>query len=179
MSPSLLNNPLLIYLLYRPFFHHPETHPVSTKFSLRKLTPHGKQSIVLLSLHDNKLKLNKEAVLLLQDIKKPVAILTICGPYRTGKSYFLSRLLGSPDAFKVGHITECCTHGAWMGTTALECEEFVLLLLDTEGTDVIGESNSAGVLNLLVVTTLLSSCFIYNSTSVPRSIDLQKMRYIQ
>ena len=66
-----------------------------------------------------------------------------------------------------------------MGTTALECEEFVLLLLDTEGTDAIGETNSAGIINLLVMTTLLSSCFIYNSTNVPRSTDLQKMRYIQ
>ena len=66
-----------------------------------------------------------------------------------------------------------------MGTTALECEEFVLLLLDTEGTDAIGESNSAGVLNLLVVTTLLSSCFIYNSVGIPKSTDLQKMRYVQ
>lgn len=66
-----------------------------------------------------------------------------------------------------------------MGTTALECEEFVLLLLDTEGTDAIGETNSDGILNLLVMTTLLSSCFIYNSVGVPRSTDLQKMRYIQ
>ena len=63
-----------------------------------------------------------------------------------------------------------------MGTTALECEEFVLLLLDTEGTDAIGDFNSVGVFNLLVMTTLLSSCLIYNSTGVPRSKDLQKMR---
>ena len=161
--------------LYLCFLYHPETHPISAKFCLRKLTPE-KQSVVLLSLHDNKLKLHEEAVLLLQDIKKPVAILTICGPYRTGKSYFLSRLLGSPDAFEVGHTTKACTRGVRMGTTALEYEEFVLLLLDTEGTDLIGETNSAGVINLHVVTTLLSSCFIYNSTSVPRSTDLQKMR---
>ena len=65
-----------------------------------------------------------------------------------------------------------------MGTTALECEEFVLLLLDTEGTDAIEEANSAGVVNLLVMTTLLSSCLIYNSTNVPKSTDLQKMRYV-
>ena len=65
-----------------------------------------------------------------------------------------------------------------MGTTALECEEFVLLLLDTEGTDPIGETNIAGIFNL-VITTLLSSCFIYNSLGTPRSTDLPKMRYIQ
>ena len=63
-----------------------------------------------------------------------------------------------------------------MGTTVLECEEFVLLLLDTEGTDAVREN--AGINNLLVITTLLSSCLIYNSVGVPRNSDLQKMRYV-
>ena len=163
--------------------HRSKSQSKPSRFSLYKLNLPGKKlssSVVLLSLQNNKLQLNEEALRLLRTINKPVAVLAICGPYRTGKSYFLSRLLGSPNAFKVGHTTESCTCGVWMGTTALECEEFVLLLLDTEGgTDAIGESNSAGVLNLLVIITLLSSCFIYNSTSVPRSTDLQKIRYIQ
>lgn len=63
-----------------------------------------------------------------------------------------------------------------MGTTVLECEEFVLLLLDTEGTDAVREN--VGINNLLVITTLLSSCLIYNSVGVPRNSDLQKMRYV-
>ena len=63
-----------------------------------------------------------------------------------------------------------------MGTTALECEEFVLLFLDTEGTDAVGEN--ASINNLLVMTTLLSSCLIYNSVGIPRNTDLQKMRYV-
>ena len=33
---------------------------------------------------------------LLHSIDKPLAILSICGPYHSGKSYFMSRLLGSP-----------------------------------------------------------------------------------
>ena len=161
-----------------PLFSSTVLYHSAAKFSVRKLTSDGKQSIVLLSLSDNKLQLNEDALALLRDIKKPVAVLAICGPYRSGKSYFLSRLLGLPNAFEVGHTTRACTRGVWMGTTALECEEFVLLLLDTEGTDALGEPNSAGVVNLLVVTTLLSSCLIYNSTSVPKSTDLQKMRYV-
>ena len=63
-----------------------------------------------------------------------------------------------------------------MGTTVLECEEFVLLLLDTEGTDAVRENT--GIDNLLVITTLLSSCLVYNSVGVPRNTDLQKMRYV-
>ena len=63
-----------------------------------------------------------------------------------------------------------------MGTAVLECEEFVLLLLDTEGTDAVREN--AGINNLLVITTLLSSSLIYNSVGVPRNSDLQKLRYV-
>ena len=159
--------------------YHLEAPSISLKLTRRELILPGKQlssSIVLLSLHGNKLQLNEEALTLLRTIKKPVAVLAICGPYRTGKSYFLSCLLGIPNAFQVGHTTETCTRGVWMGTTVLECEEFVLLLLDTEGTDTVRENT--GINNLLVITTLLSSCLIYNSVGVPRNTDLQKMRYV-
>ena len=45
----------------------------------------------------------EDALCLLCSIDKPLAILSICGPYRSGKSYFMSRLLGTPGAFKLGH----------------------------------------------------------------------------
>ena len=53
----------------------------------------------------------------------------------------------------------------------------MLLLLDTEGIDAADKSN-AGVANLLVLTMLLSSTFVYNSKSVPRGRDLKKMRLV-
>ena len=46
----------------------------------------------------------EDAVTLLQTIRKPLAVLSICGPYRSGKSYFLSRVLGKfPGVFQLGH----------------------------------------------------------------------------
>ena len=122
-------------------------------------------------------KLVSETVELLESITKPVAVLSICGPYRSGKSYFLSRMLGRKETFKLGHTMEACTRGIWMASSVLECGEFVLLLLDTEGIDAAGRSNSnAEVANLLVLTMLLSSTFVYNSSRVPRGRDLKKMR---
>ena len=120
-------------------------------------------------------KLVPETVELLESITKPVAVLSICGPYRSGKSYFLSRMLGRKETFKLGHTMEACTRGIWMASSVLECDEFVLLLLDTEGIDAADKSNG-GVANLLVLKMLLSSTFVYNSTRVPRGRDLKKMR---
>ena len=44
---------------------------------------------------------------MLKGINKPIAVLSIAGPSRTGKSYILSRLLGIPGAFELGHYDEC------------------------------------------------------------------------
>ena len=120
---------------------------------------------------------NGDAIELLKTIHKPVAVLAICGPYRTGKSYFLSRLLCKPGAFKLGHSMDVCTRGIWLSTTALECEEFVLLLLDTEGIGAVeGEGPESSTSKLLVTTTLLSSTLVYNSNEVPQHSDLEQMR---
>ena len=121
------------------------------------------------------LQLVKDTLQLLETINKPVAVLSICGPYRLGKSYFISQLLGRPRAFQLGHRMQACTRGIRMATTVLECEQFATILLDTEGIDAIGTSETMAM-SMLTVTTLLSSYPIYNSTKVPQNVDLDKMR---
>lgn len=79
------------------------------------------------------LQLVPDTLQLLETINKPVAVLSICGLFRSGKSYFLSRLLGRPGAFEMSHGMQACTRGVWMATTVLECKDFVTILLDTEG----------------------------------------------
>ena len=62
-----------------------------------------------------------------------------------------------------------------MATTLLECDELAAIVLDTEGTDAVGASETMAMA-LLTVTTLLSSYLIYNSKKVPQKGDLDKMR---
>ena len=62
-----------------------------------------------------------------------------------------------------------------MATTVLECDEFATVLLDTEGIDAVGASETVAM-SLLALTTLLSSFLIYNSRRVPLNVDLDKMR---
>ena len=127
------------------------------------------------------LTLVPEALRLLEGIEKPVAILGICGPYRSGKSYLMSRVLGVPNAFQVSNGINACTRGVWMATSALECEDYVIVLLDTEGTD--GICSGGDLLrktklsfSILVLTTVMSSHLVYNSMQIPRRSDLDVMR---
>ena len=62
-----------------------------------------------------------------------------------------------------------------MATTVLECQDYATVLLDTEGIDAVGASETVAM-SLLTLTTLLSSFLIYNSKNVPKDIDLHKMR---
>ena len=125
---------------------------------------------------DLELVLIEDAVTLLQTIRKPLAVLSICGPYRSGKSYFLSRVLGKcPGVFQLGHTMRACTIGLWISTIILECEDYAILLVDTQGIDSISASESVAM-NLMTITALLSSYFIYNSKKVPQNVDVEKLR---
>ena len=62
-----------------------------------------------------------------------------------------------------------------MATTVLECQDFTTVLLDTEGIDAVGASETMAM-SLLTLTTLFSSFLIYNSKKVPQKVDLDKMR---
>ena len=62
-----------------------------------------------------------------------------------------------------------------MATTVLECKDYATILLDTEGIDAVGASETMAM-SLLTLTTLLSSFLIYNSKKVPQKVDLDKMR---
>lgn len=121
------------------------------------------------------LLLNDDAVQLIDHINKPVAVLSIAGPYRTGKSYILSRLLGSCDAFELGDTVNAQTFGIWMGTTVLECDDHVIVLLDTEGIEAI-DAEATDDARILVLALLLSSYFIYNTRSPITGNDLSNMR---
>ena len=122
------------------------------------------------------LKIVPETLRLLETIDRPIAVLSIGGPCRTGKSYILSRALGSADDFALGHTMNAQTFGIWIGTTVLDSDEFTVLMMDTEGIDS-ANAKARDDASILVMTVLLSSYFIYNSLGSPKKNDLQKMRY--
>ena len=121
------------------------------------------------------LEIVPESLELLRGIEKPIAPVAICGPYRTGKSYFLSRMVGDSECFKVTHSTDACTRGIWMATTVLECPEFVVVFFDTEGIGAVDDS-AQGSINFMISTALISSLLIYNTKRPLQMKDIEKLR---
>ena len=84
--------------------------------------------------------------------------------------------MGESNVFDLGHTMNAKTFGIWMGTLVLECDDHVVILLDTEGIDAATASGQEDT-RIFVLTLLLSSFFIYNSKGVVNKSDLDKMRY--
>ena len=136
-------------------------------------------SLVRFSENSRNLVINKDATDLLRAIHQPVAVLGICGPYRSGKSYFMSRLMGSND-FKVSDSMDPCTKGIWISTSVKKLEHGTIVALDTEGIGAAQASEASSkeeVMKYLIITTLLSSFLIYNTKGAIEDSHLQQMRY--
>ena len=128
----------------------------------------------------DKLRLNEDAIKLIQEKMKQykgIGIISICGPHLSGKSYFMSSLLGQKNAFKVDDDLKACTHGIWMSTTILNCDDdFAVILLDTEGTGDVKEGSGMTTANMLILTTLLSSYFIFNTQGSVKKEDCNQLQ---
>lgn len=156
--------------------HHKYTY---SEFKVRHLNPKMGKDSIQLAYFDTKsisFNLNSDALDLLKSLSKPVAVLSICGPARTGKSYYLSRMLKIDDAFKTNFTMNPCTSGIWMATSILECKDFAVVLLDTEGTDAAKADEDSTVMKYLCFVTLLSSYLVYNSSGSMHNSDLDRMR---
>ena len=59
----------------------------------------------------NKFRVTAEALGLLRVVEGPVAVLSVSGKARQGKSYLLNQLLDQSGAFKVASTQRHCTKG--------------------------------------------------------------------
>lgn len=78
-------------------------------------------AIPFISYYDNEgFKLNPEAIDFLKslDPNRKLGIISIVGKYRTGKSFFVNRVLlnstGNTCGFSVGPTINPCTKGLWL-----------------------------------------------------------------
>ncbi|KAL2244419.1 guanylate-binding protein 1 [Sesamum indicum] len=113
-----------------------------------------------------KFHMDPEAVALLQLVKEPVGVVSVCGRARQGKSFILNQLLGRSSGFQVASTHRPCTKGLWLWSTplrrtALDGTEYNLLLLDTEGIDAYDQTGKYST-QIFSLAVLLSSMFIYN-----------------
>ena len=78
--------------------------------------------------------INGYAMEMLKSVTKKIAVISVCGPYRTGKSFLLNRFADKMYGFALGNTTNPCTEGLWMwGKPIPYDEEIDLILIDSEG----------------------------------------------
>ncbi len=107
--------------------------------------------------------LHKEALDMIRGIKKRLAVVTVAGQYRTGKSFLLNRLLGRQNGFELGSTINPCTKGLWIWNRPVNVTEDVqAVFLDTEG--LASMSRNVHIdMKIFALSLLMSSYFVYNS----------------
>ena len=93
--------------------------------------------------------------------------MSIVGKYRTGKSFFVNRVLldQKKGGFKVGPTINPCTKGLWLWKKTVPStsnENMDIIMVDTEGFGGMDENTNHDS-RIFLFSLLLSSYFIYNS----------------
>lgn len=142
------------------------------------------ESLPLLSFDSSgKISVNEQAIRILSEVPKPIAVLGIAGSYRSGKSFFLNRvLLNRKKGFLVGNQILPCTKGIWMwgrplpGVSA-SGEPVNIIVIDSEGLSAIDTELSHDS-KVYCLSILLSSVFIYNHIGAIDEDSIQNLSYI-
>ena len=122
---------------------------------------------------------NSEAQEFLQSLgQKQIGVISVCGKYRTGKSYLLNKLFLEKmksekiRGFPVGPSIQPCTKGLWLwreifySPTDLD-HETPIIIIDTEGLGAFDEDENHDT-KIFLLALLLCSLLLYNSVG---SID--------
>lgn len=120
-----------------------------------------------------------EATRYLESIQGPIAVMSVVGSYRTGKSYLLNKLINhkASAGFKVSPTIKSCTKGLWLMCPPLEMDGFHLLVIDTEGLGSLSASAQHD-LRVFSLAMLLSSIFLYNATGAINENALQSVSLV-
>nr|QBL54616.1 guanylate-binding protein [Tupaia glis] len=135
--------------------------------------------ICLVENEDNRLKVNSDAINILERTSEHVVIVAIVGLYRTGKSYLMSRLAGQNHGFPLGSTVRSETKGIWMWCVPHPLKpNHTLVLLDTEGLGDIEKGDPTNDSWIFALAVLLSSTFVYNSMGTINHQALDQLHYV-
>ena len=122
-------------------------------------------------------RLNPEGAQVLSEQPGPIGVVSVYGPYRTGKSLFINKCL-LPDArtgFPVGNSVSACTKGICLYRhPAATKKGLPVFVLDVEGAFSLDAPDGHDS-NLFALALLLSSFFVYNSV---KSIDSSAIQHL-
>ncbi|KAF0503278.1 GBP-domain-containing protein [Gigaspora margarita] len=118
--------------------------------------------------------LDEKALRILKEIHEPIAVITVVGSYRRGKSYFANALLGRHDGFKLGSSVNGCTKGIDIWDTPFYHKGKRVVIIDCEGID--DPNQELPWANKLFILCLaISSTLIYNINGIVGRDDIEKL----
>jgi len=129
----------------------------------------------LLILHD----LALEEIVKLDESGRKLSVISMVGPWRSGKSYLLNEIInpGKAVVFPIGHTTNPHTKGMDLHIYRQLDEEMDLLFLDTAGL-FCPYSTEQGDARLMALASLVSSIVIYNHHHVMSEQEVERFRFI-
>lgn len=105
-----------------------------------------------------------------------ISILSVVGPYHSGKSFLLNALLENTKVFSIGRKTDPETMGLWLCRTELKATDgSEVWLLDSEGFFGPGIEESYDA-KIFTIATLLGAHLVYNSVKI---IDQQAVNLLE
>jgi hypothetical protein len=124
---------------------------------------------------------NEEAVAFLSSLNKALAVVSMVGRSRSGKSFALNNIILNKRSFEVGNTVNACTRGIYIHNE-LEVwetesgEQINVVVLDSEG--LASTDNAANDPQIFTFLLLLSSMVIYNVSGAIDATALQNLNLV-
>ena len=115
---------------------------------------------------DGIFEITSEGISFLSSLKnQTIAVLSVTGPYRSGKSFLANLIMNNMGGFKVGATINACTKGLWVwGRPIPLSQNKKLIILDSEGLGSVEKDRTGNIdMKIFTLSVLLSSCLIYNT----------------
>jgi len=105
-----------------------------------------------------------------------IAVVSVVGPYHSGKSFLLNALLGQTQVFSIGRRTSPETMGIWLCRTKLKASDgSEVWLLDSEGFFGPGVTESYDA-KVFTIASLIGAHLVYNTVKI---IDQQAVNLLE